>query len=76
MVDLTCKDVIINFGDKEKALFETLKAAFTTAPVLQYPDQDCKFHLKTDASEFAIRGVISIKSMMANSDPSHTCHTL
>ena len=37
MVDLTCKDVIFNFGDKEKASFETLKAAFTTAlsrPVL------------------------------------------
>ena len=61
MVDLTCKDIIFNFGDKEKASFEALKAAFTTAPVLQYPDQDCKFHLETDASEFAIRGVISVK---------------
>ena len=37
MVDLTCKDVIFNFGDKEKASFKALKAAFTTAPVLQYP---------------------------------------
>ena len=61
MVDLTCKDIILNFGDKEKASFEALKAAFTTAPMLQYPDQDCKFHLKTNASEFAIGGVISIK---------------
>ena len=60
-MDLTCKDVVFNFGDKEKASFNTLKAAFTTAPVLQYPDQDCKFCLETDASEFAIRGVISIK---------------
>ena len=39
MVDLTCKDVVFNFSDKEKALFEALKAAFTTAPMLQYPDQ-------------------------------------
>ena len=61
MVDLTCKDVLFNFGDKERASFETLKAAFTTAPVLQYPDQDHEFHLETDASEFAIRGVISVK---------------
>ena len=61
MVDLTCKDVIFNFGDKEKALFEALKAAFTTAPVLQYPNQDREFRLKTNASEFAIGGVISIK---------------
>ena len=61
MVDLTCKDIVFNFGDKEKALFEASKAAFTTAPVLQYPNQDHKFHLKNDASEFAIRGVISVK---------------
>ena len=61
MVDLTCKDVIFNFGDKEKASFEALKAAFTTASVLQYPNQDHEFCLKTDASEFAIGGVISVK---------------
>ena len=61
MVDLTCKDVIFNFGDKEKASFEALKAAFTTAPMLQYPNQDCEFRLETNASEFAIGGVISVK---------------
>ena len=61
MVDLTCKDIVFNFGIKERASFEALKAAFTTAPMLQYPDQDHKFCLKTDASEFAIGGVISIK---------------
>ena len=61
MVDLTCKDVMFNFGDKEKALFEALKAAFTTVPMLQYPDQDHEFHLETNASEFTIRGVISVK---------------
>ena len=61
MVDLTCKDVVFNFGDKETASFETLKAAFTTVPVLQYPDQDHKFCLETDMSEFTIGGVISFK---------------
>ena len=61
MVDLTCKDVIFNFGDKEKASFKALKAAFTTAPVLQYPNQDCKFRLETDVSEFTVGGVISVK---------------
>ena len=61
MVDLTCKDVIFNFGDKEKASFKALKAAFTTAPMLQYPDQDREFRLETDASEFAVGGVISVK---------------
>ena len=43
MVDLTCKDVVFNFGGKEKVSFKALKAAFTTAPMLQYPDQDHKF---------------------------------
>ena len=64
MVDLTCKDIVFNFGDKERALFKALKAAFTTVPVLQYPDQDRKFRLETDVSEFAIGGVIDIKKFM------------
>jgi len=61
LMDLTCKDVVFHFGDKECAAFEALKAAFTCAPVLQYPDQDRKFRLKTDASKFTVRGVISVK---------------
>ena len=61
MVDLTCKDIIFNFGNKEKASFEALKAAFTTAPMLQYPNQDREFHLETNTSEFAVGGVISVK---------------
>ena len=55
------QEELFNFGDKEKASFETLKAAFTTAPMLQYPDQGRKFHLETDTSEFAIGEVISVK---------------
>ena len=61
MVDLTCKDIVFNFGNKERASFEALKAAFTTTPMLQYPDQDRQFCLETDTSEFAIGGVISVK---------------
>ena len=49
------------FGDKEKGAFNALKAAFTKAPVLQYPDQDCEFQLETNASEFAVSGVLSVK---------------
>ena len=61
MVDLTCKDVVFNFGDKERVSFKALKAAFTTVPMLQYPNQDHEFHLETDMSEFTVGGVISIK---------------
>jgi len=46
---------------EECAAFEALKGAFTRALVLQYPDQDCEFCLETDVSEFAVRGVISVK---------------
>jgi len=61
LTDLTCKDVVFHFGGRECTAFEALKAAFTRAPVLQYPNQDCEFRLETDASEFAVRGVISVK---------------
>ena len=61
MMDLTCKDTVFNFGEEEHAAFEALKAAFTRAPVLQYPDQDREFCLETDMSEFAVGGVISVK---------------
>ena len=61
LTDLTCKDTPFTFRDKERKVFNALKAAFTKAPVLQYPDQDCEFRLETDASEFAVGGVLSVK---------------
>jgi len=61
MMDLTCKDTVFNFREKECAAFEALKATFTCAPVLQYPNQDREFCLETDVSEFAVGGVISVK---------------
>ena len=61
LTDLTCKDTPFTFGDKERGAFNALKAAFTKAPVLQYPDQDREFRLETDASEFAVGGVLSVK---------------
>ena len=61
LTDLTCKDTPFTFGDKERGAFNALKAAFTKAPVLQYPDQDCEFQLETDASKFSVGGVLSVK---------------
>ena len=61
LTDLMCKDTPFTFGDKERGAFNTLKVAFMKAPVLQYPDQDREFQLETDASEFAISGVLSVK---------------
>ena len=61
LMDLMCKDMPFTFGDMERGAFNALKAAFMKAPVLQYPDQDCEFWLETDASEFAVGGVLSVK---------------
>ena len=56
-----CKDTPFTFSDKERGAFNTLKTAFTKAPVLQYPDQDCEFWLETNASKFGVGGVLSVK---------------
>ena len=61
LTDLTYKDTPFTFGDKESGAFHALKVAFTKAPVLQYSNQDHEFQLETDASEFAIGSVLSIK---------------
>ena len=69
LMDLTCKDTPFTFRDKEGGAFNALKVAFTKAPVLQYPDQDCEFQLETDASKFAVRGVLSVKGDDGNFRP-------
>ena len=61
LTDLMCKNTPFTFSDKERGAFNSLKVAFTKAPILQYPDQDREFWLETDASEFTIGGVLSVK---------------
>ena len=57
------------FSDKERGAFNTLKMAFTKALVLQYPNQDHEFQLETDASKFAVGGVLSVKGDDGNFRP-------
>ena len=42
-------------------MFEELKKRFMIEPVLVTPDLDREMRVKADASDFAIRGVLSIK---------------
>ena len=42
-------------------MFEKLKKRFIIEPVLVTPDLDREMRVKADASDFAIRGVLSIK---------------
>ena len=64
-----CKDTPFTFGEKERGAFNVLKVAFMKAPVLQYPDQDHEFWLETNASKFAIGGVLSVKGDDSNFRP-------
>jgi hypothetical protein len=57
--NLTKKDAIWEWGPAQQAAFDGLKLAMTQAPVLALPDPIKGFHLHTDASNFAIAGVLS-----------------
>ena len=60
LTDLTQKDKVFSWGIVEAKAFAELKHHFTTTPILAYPDNDCQFQLKTDASDFATGMVLSI----------------
>ena len=60
LTDLTQKDKVFSWGAAEAKAFSELKCHFTTTPVLAYPDNDCQFHLETDASDCATGTVLSI----------------
>jgi len=64
--DLTKKDCTWNWGIEQQNAFETLKKAFTTAPVLRIPNDEDPFKLSTDASDFATGAVLSQKDMQTN----------
>ncbi|EGO04961.1 hypothetical protein SERLA73DRAFT_24707, partial [Serpula lacrymans var. lacrymans S7.3] len=59
--DLTKKDLVWQWGAKEQEAFDKLKQAFTTAPILAFPELDKEFRLETDSSDFATGAVLSIK---------------
>jgi len=64
--DLTKKDCTWNWGVEQQNTFETLKKAFTTAPVLRIPNDKDPFKLSTNASDFATGAVLSQKNMQTN----------
>ena len=59
LTDLTHEDRPWSWGDKEQTAFDTLKQKLSTADVLAHPDPKRQWIIHTDASEFAIAGVLS-----------------
>src|SRR6266481_618437 len=57
---LTCKGVTWHFTDECHSAFQTLKKAFTMAPVLTHWLPDTSITVETDASDYALAAVLSI----------------
>jgi hypothetical protein len=56
---LTHNDVKFTWGEAEQAAFDCLKEKLSSADVLAHPDPQRQYIIHTDASEFAIAGVLS-----------------
>ena len=59
LVSLTRKGVPFVWGSDQQNSFDSLKACLLCAPILGFPTEDDRFVLDTDASLFAIGGVLS-----------------
>ena len=59
LVSLTRKGVPFVWGSEQQRAFDALKACLLSAPILGFPTEDDRFVLDTDASLFAIGGVLS-----------------
>ncbi|EEB88861.1 hypothetical protein MPER_13116 [Moniliophthora perniciosa FA553] len=57
---LTRKDVRWTWGPDQQSAFDTLKEAFTRAPILTHWEPDRQITVETDASDYAIAAILSI----------------
>lgn len=63
------KDVKFEWSESAQKSFEALKEAFTTAPVLTHFDPSRPIVLETDASDYALAGVLSHPDSKGNLQP-------
>ena len=59
LLTLLKKDQPFNWSDRCQKSFEELKNVFTSAKILNHPDSSQPFIVESDASDFAIGGVLS-----------------
>lgn len=50
-------------SSQAQAAFETLKACFSSAPILSFPDPEQQFIVEVDASEVRVGAVLSLQSL-------------
>ena len=58
LTELTKKNVVFRLTEPEKKAFQSLKDAFTSAPILRHFDQDKVFEVETDASDYVSAGIL------------------
>ena len=58
---LTHKGIPWNFSDSCRSAFQNLKNTFTSAPILTHWVPDAPIIIETDASDYAIAGILSIR---------------
>ena len=56
---LTRKDAPWNFSKECQRSFNALKVAFTTAPILTHYQPDAPLVIETNASDYAVAGILS-----------------
>ena len=66
---LTKKNEPFVWNDEREVAFQTLKERLITAPVMAYPSETGQYVLDTDASGFAIGGVLSIVKTNDKGEP-------
>ncbi|KAH9246801.1 hypothetical protein BASA81_015650 [Batrachochytrium salamandrivorans] len=59
MTKLFKKDTLFIWGPEQQTSFENLKTAFANSTLLLHPDDSRPFILETDASDYAISGILS-----------------
>src|SRR5260221_1370606 len=60
LTNLCWKNIPWHFGESESAAFQHLKMAFHSAPVLYHWAPDLPMTVETDASNYAIVGILSV----------------
>src|SRR6266478_5278362 len=63
LTNLCQKNTPWHFGEPESTAFQHLKMAFRTAPVLYHWAPDLPMTVETDASDYAIVGILSITTL-------------